>query len=79
MTYLKFQTENNHSPTKNGPKEAAKTPLELAKTTFAEWLENFEAIPENKQKMVSTNHKKNIENLISDTKEIREMHNKENP
>ena len=58
--------------------ESSKTPLEILKKTFSQILEEFEAIPEGEQKTLLNVYKKHHENLLSDVKEIRKMHNKEN-
>ena len=75
---LNAQKPREDSPTKSGLQEAAKTPLELWKSTFAEILEKMETIPEVEQKTLFTNYKKHLDSLIADTEEIRKMHNKEN-
>jgi len=75
---LNSQKIREDSPTKSSPREAAKTPLELWKTTWAEILEKMETIPEGEQKTIFTNYKKHLDSIISDTEEIRKMHNKEN-
>ena len=75
---LNAQKLREDSPTKSGPQESAKTPLELWKTTFAEILEKMQAIPVGEQKTLFTVYKKHLDSLISDTEEIRKMHNKEN-
>ena len=58
--------------------ESSKTPLEILKKTFSQILEEFEAIPEGEQKTLLNVYKKHHDNLLSDAKEIRKMHNKEN-
>ena len=78
VSNLNDQTIHEDSPTKISPQEAAKTPLELWKTTWAEILEKMETIPEGEQKTIFTNYKKHLDSIISDTEEIRKMHNKEN-
>ena len=75
---LNAQKLREDSPTKSGLQEAAKTPLELWKSTFAEILEKMETIPEGEQKTLFTNYKKHLDSLIADAEEIRKMHNKEN-
>jgi phage terminase Nu1 subunit (DNA packaging protein) len=61
----------------SAPQEAAKTPLEIWKTTFQEILQKMEAIPEEDQKRLYAVYKKHIDSLLSDTKELFKMHNKE--
>ena len=78
VSSLNAQKLREDSPAKSGPQEAAKTPLELLKTSFAEILEEMEMIPEGEQKTLISNYKKHLDSLFSDAKEIRKMHNKEN-
>jgi len=76
---LETQKLCEDSPEKEATKkfqESSKAPLEILKTSFSEILEEMEEIPEGEQKTLLTVYKKHLDNLLSDSKEIRKMHNK---